>query len=147
MWLPAWGIGIRPAGGWLALFEASGKDTYLRVLHGRCAPVHIRRRTVGVPGVLATVHPGRSRCIPMVGSCEVRRRFPVLREILHRVVDLDEGGFNREYDVKGKDRLRVYRPRDGALPRLQHLLHLASHRLVNPCIRLHKSAVQLGRDI
>lgn len=113
----------------------------------RRAAVNVRGRALGVSRNMREVHGGRSRCIPMVGSREVRLRFPVLTDILHRVVDLDQGSLNGKYDVRGEDRLRVYRTRDGALPRLQHLLHLAPYGLVDTGVRLHKSAVKLGCHI
>lgn len=102
---------------------------------------------VGAARCMSWVRERGSRRIPVVGSCEMCLRLSVLLKALHGAVDLDEGRFDGKHNVGWEDGLGVHGPGDGPLPRLQHLLHLASNWVIDPRVRLHECAVQLGRDV
>lgn len=59
---------------------------------------------------------------------------------------LDKGIFNRSGNLWEEHRPCIYRPRDWFFPRLQHLLHLPTHIVVDERVRFHEGREQLSTE-
>lgn len=85
---------------------------------------------------------GRGRSASPAEQLLLRPHLLLLR-LQSRSPRLDQGGLDRPNRVGGKDRSFVYRTRHGLLPRLQHLLHLSTGRIVDRGIGVHERLVQI----